>query len=215
MLNPLGVKMLMIPPWPLRYRISNWKQLSKCESNNSRDLHIVVTSFLNDKRISGTRIKVEHDLFGTMFSTIVDVHGTLVTTMDDGMIYELTTGQILEELRKWGFYVEYNPIENLSGSQLQYLMTLNNLHYDKIRILSVWDAPSGTKEFKNCVVGFNSEQNGDWLNSWYSPSKTEFLDALNNGTAINISAISDTQNYRWDWLYGWVGDINDILAENT
>lgn len=200
---------------PLRYRISDWRQLKNCESNNSRDLKIVTTVFLNDARLNGLRIKVEHPTFGTVFSTIVDPKGTLVDKDEEGYMYQMTPGQILSELKKWGFLIEYVPMDTLSGNQVQYLMTLNQLHYDKIRVLSVWDAPLGVEEHKVHVVAFQSDPLGDWLNSGYSPSRREFLSALEDGTAINITQISEQENYDWSWLYNWVADINDVLEDYT
>lgn len=200
---------------PLRYRISDFRQLDKCLSNNSRDLKIVTTTFINDKRLNGLRISVIHSLFGTLFSYVVGAKGSMISKSDYGPTYELTTGQILEELKKYGFYIEYNPVESLPGNQIQYLMTLQKLHFDKIRILSVWDTLRGVKEFKVYVVAFKADPNGDWLNAGYSPSLKEYTKAVNEGTAFNISAISETNDYHWDWLYNWVADIDDILKDQS
>ena len=200
---------------PLRYQISNWKQLPNCKSNNSKQLHLHVTDFIQNNDIKGVRITLDHDVYGELFSYVVNASGSLVSTFDKDIEYELTTDEILTQLAKYGFLITFHSWEDLSGDQVQYLMTLQNLHFDKIRLLSVWDAPNGVKEFKLHVVAFQVEQLPDWLNAGYAPSKTEFLDALNSGYAINISAISETRNYRWDWLYNWVADIGDVLADNA
>lgn len=200
---------------PLRYQISNWKQLPNCKSNNSKQLHLHVTDFIQNNDINGVRITLDHDVYGQLFSYVVNASGSLVSTFDKDIKYELTTDDILIQLAKYGFLITFHSWEDLSGDQVQYLMTLQNLHFDKIRLLSVWDAPNGVKEFKLHVVAFQVEQLPDWLNAGYAPSKTEFLDALNSGYAINISAISETRNYRWDWLYNWVADIGDVLADNA
>lgn len=200
---------------PLRYQISNWKQLPNCKSNNSKQLHLHVTDFIQNNDINGVRITLDHDVYGELFSYVVNASGSLVSTFDKDIKYELTTDDILTQLAKYGFLITFHSWEDLSGDQVQYLMTLQNLHFDKIRLLSVWDAPNGVKEFKLHVVAFQVEQLPDWLNAGYAPSKTEFLDALNSGYAINISAISETRNYRWDWLYNWVADIGDVLADNA
>lgn len=200
---------------PLRYQISNWKQLPNCKSNNSKQLHLHVTDFIQNNDINGVRITLNHDVYGELFSYVVNASGSLVSTFDKDIEYELTTDDILTQLAKYGFLITFHSWEDLSGDQVQYLMTLQNLHFDKIRLLNVWDAPNGVKEFKLHVVAFQVEQLPDWLNAGYAPSKTEFLDALNSGYAINISAISETRNYRWDWLYNWVADIGDILADNA
>lgn len=200
---------------PLRYQISNWKQLPNCKSNNSKQLHLHVTDFIQNNDINGVRITLDHDVYGQLFSYVVNASGSLVSTFDKDIKYELTTDDILIQLAKYGFLITFHSWEDLSGDQVQYLMTLQNLHFDKIRLLSVWDAPNGVKEFKLHVVAFQVEQLPDWLNAGYAPSKTEFLDALNSGYAINISAISETRNYRWGWLYNWVADIGDVLADNA
>lgn len=201
---------------PLRYRISDFRQLNHCMSNNSRDLSIVVTTFVNDSRLNGLRIRVEHKTFGTLFACVVSGSGSLMSYQEDsGIIYELTPGIILQELKKYGFLIEYDPVDKLSGNQLDYLVTLNQLHFDKIRILNVWSAPLGVKEYHTHIVVFIADRHGDWLNAGYSPSLDEFTSALQSGSAMDISTISQTQNYNWSWLYGWVGDINDILEDNT
>lgn len=200
---------------PLQYRISDWRQLKDCKSNNSRDLFITTTVFVNEERLNGLRIKVEHPEFGVLFSTIVNPKGTLTSKSEEDYMFQMTPGQILEELRKWGFIIEYSPMEQLSGNQIQYLMTLNQLHFDKIRILSVWDAPLGVKENKVKVVAFQSDPLGNWLNAGYSPSKKEFVQALEDGTALNITDVSARSEYDWSWLYNWVASIPDILEDYT
>lgn len=204
-----------LSPYPLYYRISDFRQLEKCMSNNSRQLHITVSTFVNDSRLNGQRIKVEHDVFGTLFACVTSPKGTLISQSDDGTVFELTTGQILEELKKFGFNITYSPVEHLSGNMIQFLMDIDKLGYDKIRVLDVWQAPLGVKEFTTYIVAFMVKDHGDWLNAGYSPSYTEMTNALMNGTALNISALSKEHNFNWSWLYGWVGDIKDILAENS
>ena len=197
----------------LRYRISDWNQLSSCLSNNSRDLHISVTTFLNDSRLNGRRIKIYHDAFGTLFACLVKATGTLLSEDSSGIIPELTPGQILLELEKFGFIVEYDPIKNISGNQLEFLMTIDNLGFDKIRVLSVWSSKLGIKESTIHIVVFQSKHNGDWLNSGYSPSESEFLESLSEGSCIDITTISKDSHYDWSWLYGYVGSIDDIIAD--
>lgn len=200
---------------PLRYRISDWRQLNKCESNCSRDTWITVSTYLNNHKLNGLKISVENKYAGIVFSYVVEPRGDLINKNSDGTVSELTTGQILAELRKWGFYIDFNPVTNLPGNQIQYLMTLNELHFDKIRILSVREAQSCSTTASTKVVAFQSDKCSNWLNSSYSPSKSEFLNALDKGYAINISAISDTCNYSWEWLVNWVGNISDILEDQT
>lgn len=198
----------------LRYNISNWNQLTKCQSNNSRDLHIHVSHIINDPRVSGTVIRVDHCVFGTLFACLVDSSGPLLSVGNTGFIPEFTTIEILRELRKFGFYVTYNPATHLDGNQLQYLMVLDGLGFDKIRVLNVYSSTEMGKTFSPKVVAFNVADNSDWLNNGYSASETEFTKALNNGSAINISGMSEKNSFRWDWLT-YVANIKDILEENA
>lgn len=199
---------------PLQYQISNWKQLSKCLSNNSKELHIKVTEFIQDDRLSGTRIAVHHDVFGVLFSYIVDASGSIISDFDPNISPNLTVDQILIQLAKFGFLVKFKENENLSGDQIQYLMTLDSLHFDKLRILNFWKSVNGVKQFTTVVVAFQVQYLPDWLNSGYSPNQDEYTTALNNGWAINLSSISKDKHYRWDWLYNWVANISDIISDN-
>lgn len=200
---------------PLSYRISDWKQLEKCKSNNSRYLSIKVTTFINDYRINGRRITLTHEVFGPLFTCVVDAKGTLISESDEGYIHEFTVAEILAELQKYGFNITYNTYDALTSSQIDLLMTVNNLGFDKIRVVAVWDSPLGIKENTIHVVAFMIDPLGDWLNSGYSPSISEYKAALANGYAIDVTQLSNAKNMNWSWLYGWVGDINDILEEQS
>ena len=201
------------PKCPLRYNISDWHQLTHCRSNNSKKLCIEVTDFINQDELNGTRIQVLHTMYGPLFTYIVDCKGSIVSYDSD--IPVLSTVQVLEILESFGFLVTYQPNKSIPGDQLQYLMTLSNLHYDKIRILNVWKIVDNVKQFKSIVVAFQIKYLSDWLNSGYSPNVEEYNNALNNGWAINVSSISDAESYSWDWLYGWVANISDIIADNA
>lgn len=202
---------------PLRYKISSWRQLPQCMSNNSRELHISVTDFIQCDILSGFRIQIKHDKLGILFACVLNSSGTLVSCPKCNATYEFTPSQILSELEKYGFLVEYNPEANLSGDQLQYLMTLNDLHYDKIRLLNVWeiDSITGEKIYNTQVVAFISSVNPYWLNNGYSCSKSEFNSALNSGSACNLTMISDTRKYNWSWLSGFVANIEDVIQDNA
>ena len=200
---------------PLRYRISNWKQLEGAKSNNSRDLSISVTTFVNDHRLNGQRIKVEHRVFGTLFACVVSGKGTLLTENIEGYMHEFTPAQILAELEKFGYYIQYDPTEQLSGNQIDLMLTLNRLGFDKLRVISVWSATLGVKESKIHVVAFQVDPLGDWMNSGYSPSLDEYQDAVTNGYAFDISGLSRAKNMNWSWLYGWVASIDDIIADQA
>lgn len=200
---------------PLRYNISSWDQLPQCMSNNSRDLHIHVAKIINDERLQGTVIRVEHKHFGVLFACIVDGSGPLLTDKYFSGVVSMSTQAILLELEKFGFYVTYDPQTHLDGEQLQYLMTINQLGFDKIRILNVHMYQNdGRVKDEPLVVAFKIKNNSNWLNNGYSPSESEYLSAIKQGTAINISAISKEKKFRWDWLT-FVANIEDILKDNA
>lgn len=201
----------------LVFKINDWHQLKDCQSNNSTHTRIVVSDFINDRRLSGTRISLIHDEFGVLFSCIVNASGGMVSEIDDNIIFELTPKQILSELHKYGYNIIYTGKLSLPGSQLEYLMTIRKLKFDKLRILNVYEYDNKTNDklFKWYVVAFNVDKNVFWLNADYSPSKKEFFQSIDNGSAINISALTKEHHWNWSWLAGYIADIDDILEENS
>lgn len=202
---------------PLKYKIRNWHQLTQCQSNNSRDLRIEVSDYIQNPRLSGTKIAVKDTQLGTLFACIVNAAGPLITDASDAQIYEFTPSQILSELLKYGFDIEYYPGSELDGAQIQYLMTLDSLMMDKIRVLPVSyrNKVTGQREVKKHIVCFMSGFNPMWLTNTFCPTEAQFIEAINNGSAINITNVSYTNKFDWTWLQGFVGDIKDILQANA
>ena len=203
---------------PLRYNISNWLQLSECKSNNSIDLYITVKQIIDDgsHRLSGTNILVNHSQYGTLFACLVNSKGSLLTPDPvSGIIKEFTTDEILAELNKFGFDVTFEINQHLSGEQISYLITLSGLNYDKIRKLPVYEYDSqSNKVFSDYIVAFNVEQCGEaWLDANFVCRKTEFLSKLNEGVALNLTHMSQTQLFDWTWLT-YVANIDDIIEDN-
>ena len=203
-------------PSALRYNISNWDQLSKCRSNNSADLYITVDHVFNDNRLNGTIIRVTHSDFGVLFVCTVNSSGTILTPdPESGIIPEFTTDQILKELNKFGFDVTFNLEAGLSGDQLDYLMTLDALDFDKIRALDVYTYDGiGNREFTQYIVVFNIEKCPKWIDQNYSVSEKDFLSALNDGGAMNLTYVSQTKHFDWSWLT-YVANIEDIIENNS
>ena len=195
---------------PLRYEISSWYQLNQCKSNYSNDLSIRVSDFLNDPRLSATRITVYHTLFGDLYTVLVNAHGTILDSQDE-IVFQ-TPSEILTSLEKFGFLIQFSPREHLSGNQLQRLMVLQTIGFDKIRPLDVYDPIKKVTE--RCIVAFIVEKNPKWLYINYHADMPEFLDAINSGSAMNISAISYYKDMDWSWL-DYVANISDILEDNT
>ncbi len=201
---------------PLRYNISNWDQLTKCRSNNSADLYITVDHIINDQRLEGTVIRLTPSDFGVLFVCTINCKGTILTPDNNsGIIPEFTTDQILTELKKFGFDVTFNLEKGLSGNQLAYLMTIDELGFDKIRTLDVYVYDElGNRKYSQYIVAFNIEKCPDWINQSYCANKTEFLSALNDGGAMNLTYVSQTQQFDWTWL-DYVANIDDIIENNS
>lgn len=200
---------------PLRYKISSWNQLPECLSNNSRDLQLHVSSFKGGPTLEGFRIRVDHKLYGTLFACTIDARGEIITPCEVYGLKELTTSQILQQLARFGFFIEYSPNKHLSGPQIDYLMTLRGLGYDKIRLLTVWNRTTGRVDTaRTYVVAFQSYPLDSWLSDTYCPSDEEFTKALVCGSACNLTEISKTRQFKWDWL-NFVANIDDIIADNA
>lgn len=205
----------MINDGLLRYKVSDWRQLPQVQSNNSNKLTISVAEFVQDKRLNGTRIQVTHEDFGVLFACVVNGGGDIVSESEENLVNELTPEQILSELQKFGYYITYKPTIKLPIRQLEYLMSIRGLNFDKIRILYVHEYIYGIKQIKWHVVAFNVKECPDWINNWYSPHKNEFLKALNSGGAMNLSKVSRTEKFNWSFLVDFVANIEDIVEDNA
>lgn len=202
---------------PLRYSISSWRQLVDVKSNNDPRLKILIADFMHNNELRGFRISITHPDFGVLFSYVLDARGTFITQerYTHNRIPDLSNELLLKELERYGFYVVYRPEKDLQGSQISYLMNLQKLCFDKIRILNVWSIGEGdAKNYTSYVVGFQSDKLRDWLNMSYSPSIKDFKSALLDGTAINLTDISKTKRFDWSWLT-YAANIDDIIRDNT
>jgi hypothetical protein len=200
----------MMMPMPLRYEISDWTQATQCISNNSLKLHIRVSKINNLPSLSGTRIAVEHDLYGILFSTVIDANGDVITSLED---QDLTTDDILLQLSKYGFLIEYAVNDQMTSEQISYLITLDGLKFDKIRSLPVIEYNYfGIQEAKTYIVVFQSDKLPKWLDANFAVSKKEFLRALEKGSALNLNGISETKGFNWDWLT-FIGTIKEIIQD--
>lgn len=199
---------------PLRYNISNWLQLAECKSNNSCDLYITVKQIIDDgsHRLQGINILVNHSQYGTLFACLVDSSGTLLSPDPvSGIIKEFTTDEILTELNKFGFDVTFEINQHLSGKQISFLMTVNDLGYNKLRRLYVQDKPDG--HYSEYIVVFNVDKCPDWITPDFVCGKKPFVDALIHSGAMNLTDLEQTKGFDWTWLTSIV-TIEDIIEEN-
>lgn len=200
----------------LRYRITSWDEIGGCLSNNDRHLHLHCIT-INDKDLQCKIIRLEHDKYGTVFAGMVEGSGSMLTSSDSINYHMFTTKEILDELEKFGYIISYERDENLSGDQLDYLINLQNLKFDKMRKIQIVSRGPvvGTSQTKVIVVAFRiSGVPAEWLDNTYACPVAEYHDAVDSGNAINLSAISKSNNFVWDWLDDTVMNINDILQLN-
>lgn len=195
-----------------RYRISDWSQLADCRSNSSKDLRISVTEYINNPDIEGTQIEVRHPKYGTLMAYIIKPVGNLTLPLPRGTDNVMTSSILLNELKRYGFYVEYREERTLPPGQIELINSAKSLGGRKLRLMRVYDSkdPEVADVY---VVAFDPGKVPDWMNSGYSCSKTEFMEVLYKGHAFNLSTMAATAKYRWDWLYNAVYDVYALLDE--
>lgn len=198
---------------PLSYSISNWYQATKCLSNTSSKLRIQVSDISYGNKLSALQIRVVHELLGVLFAASINCSGSIIQNDTINHHHEFTTSEILEELHKFGFNIVYQSRCNLSSDQLQYLITLQKLGFDKIRTLNVCTDSSGRTIKNPLVVAFNVDKNPMWIYNTYECDESEFNHSMLCGDAINLSGISETRTFNWDWL-SYVANIEDVINDN-
>lgn len=188
----------------LRYRISKWEQAVKCKSNLSDkySIHVVSVEYLPD--ISGKLIQVEHQNVGIVFSVLLDPKGVRVEP--SLILHPLSTAQILEQLKCFGFDIEYKPEASLPEEQKQYLREIKNLNMDKIRMMWVTSTKEGSQITKPVLTAFTSSIMSPWLMNTYCCTQFEFDVRCGQGNAMRL----DTKDFDWSWLT-YVANIEDIL----
>lgn len=200
---------------PLRYNISSWLQLPECRSNNSTDLYLTVNQVIDDgsHRLSGLVIYVKHTQYGTLFACLINAEGSLLTPdKNSGIIQEFSSDEILEILATFGFDITFHVNQHLSGDQIAFLMTVDELGYNKLRRLYVQDKPDGT--YSEYIIVFNVDKcPAEWLNVNYMCGKKPFVDALLSSGAMNLTDLEQTKGFDWTWLT-YVANIEDIIEDN-
>ena len=193
-------------PEPLRYTITDWHQLRDVQSNNSRDLRIVVSDLIQNDILTGLKIQVTHNLYGALFACVLNAQGSIITPEQE--IIEFPTERILQELAKYGFYVTYNQVDYLPADQLNFLYSLLALGYDKLRILNVCTKHT---HFSYLVLFNVDKAPASWLYNLHVATYAEYTKVLQNGGAVNIT--DNGKRWSWEWL-NFVANIEDILEQN-
>ena len=194
---------------PLRYSISSWKQASKCLSNSSKQLRITVTELCDKINLEGLRIAVEHQRYGTLFAYVINAKGDIVQDQSDAL---LTTEDILAQLAKYGFYITYAVYDRVTGDQIDYLLTIQKLGYQKVRVLTVYKQQDNNEIYTQHLVAFDEMKMLDWLSSDYEASEKEYRDAIELGVAVSLDNMSEAKSFDWSWLT-YVANIDDIVRD--
>ena len=195
---------------PLRYEITDWHQLTQCQSNNSRDLRIMVSDIIRETILTGLRIQVVHNLYGPLFVCVINASGSLITVPTGSEQIEFTTERILQELAKYGFFVTYNQKSELPTDQLDFLNTIMGLGYDKLRLLNVKIDMLTAKTY--LIVFDINKAPVTWLTNTYVSNLSEYTVVVRDGGAINIT--DNASKWQWNWL-DFIANISDILEENN
>lgn len=195
----------------LTYKITSWLQLNQCLSNHDPDLRASGVQITDDV-LQGVVVRVTHRKYGCLFAYLVDGTGVDV---ENPAIPILTPEEILTELHRFGFYIMYDPIGTLPGRVIDYLITLDKLGYDKIRYMLIAEPTiyDTEKDPDYLITAFKIKNHPDWINNTYRATRDEFQNALMDGTAINITAISEENHFDWSFLRDYVLNISDIIEE--
>lgn len=194
----------------LQYEISSWEQLKDCRSNTSPDLRIRVCEYLQNPDIEGTKVSVEHPVYGTLLAYTITPKGNLTRPLPSDVTNIMRSQTLLNELARYGFYVSYVEEAHLSAGQVELLRTIRGLHFDKLRLVAV-HANNDASQFETYVAAFNIKYNQYWLNPGYSPSRSEWENAIISGNAMNVSGLEYAAHYDWSWVYNAVFDIDKLL----
>lgn len=198
---------------PLRYKIRSLHQLTSCLSNNSRDLQISVTDFIQNDKLEGLCIRVTHSEFGVLFACMPKSRGNLLYRSDDADYYTIPIEVMLKELEKFGFFVEYDPALDLNDHQIDLLVSVMKMGFDKVRVLSVYENKPTGRIFYNHVVAFISNIVPDLLLPAKAASSEEYNSYIEKGIMLNLGALSRDKMYDWSFLHNSVQNIEDIIRQ--
>lgn len=149
-----------------------------------------------------------------MFAAVIQGSGSLLSDKDeqgDDLPF-FTTEQILKELERFGFYINYDVKSHLPDSTVQFLRNLLNLGYDKIsKIVVDMRTTDGLKQVPLTVVFKSYLHNDDILVYGTRISSAQFNSKLIANSIVNITNEPDM---KWDWVT-YIANIQDILNENV
>ena len=145
-----------------------------------------------------------------MFATVTNGQGFILSQSDEdgNELPLLTTAEVLKQLEKFGFDIQYEEEPNLSGEQLTFLTNLLDLGYDAITRAKI----IYPKTTRLVTIAYASNKTTDFLKFDTSVTKAKFDEELENGAIANITKMDKT--LEWDWLT-YTCQIEDILEANS
>ena len=154
-------------------------------------------------------------MYGVLFAAMIQGSGQLIDDEDeDGNdLPFLTTDQILEQIKKFGFYVIYDVKSNLPDATLDFFQSLLQLGYEKITavLLQTTDKDGNTIWKKQIIIFKPTEQNMDLMSYGMKLSRAKYLEKVNSGSIINAT---HEKGIKWDWVDSLYG-LADIMEENA
>lgn len=195
---------------PLRYRISSLAQLPQCLSNNSAELRLSYAQYSLDNEVVGHQVIVRHARAGIMFAAFTDGTGYCISERypDGNIIPWMTIDEILVQLAKFGFLIEYSQEGTLPGDQVKLLLQLLNLGYDNLtRVVVCVDNMK-----KSHLIAVDADVSPNFL-SWGREVPYEiFAQALIDGGVQDLTRYET--EYNWNWLHA-TSNIEKLLEENA
>ena len=193
---------------PLRYSISEWDQLTQCLSNSSRDIKIKV-SHIDDKRFSGTTIKVTHAKYGVLFAYTVDIDSNITFKNEYGIYNELTSDEIIAELEKYGFFISFEHFPSVKKEQIDYLESVKRLGFTKMRLLEVIDSRGSIEK---AYIAFKTGFDDNLLVNRYKVSKKAFGELAASGSICLLTDCLQGISFSWRFLDGYIFNIEDVIS---
>lgn len=123
----------------------------------------------------------------------------------------LSTQEILKQIAKFGFYVEFNEMSNLPGPTLDYIQNIMQLGYQKItRILLQTTSKEGDIMWRNSVIVYKVvPDNTDLLGFGMKISRKNWMDKVDANTVLNVT----DEGIDWDWV-DCMYNLSDVMDEN-
>lgn len=198
----------------LHYRISDWSQVTECLSNNSNSLYLSYIKLKDINRLEGHVIQVNHTTLGTLFAAMIDGNGMLIDNQTESGYHLpfMSTKDILTQVARFGFYIEYCEKKHLPDKTLVFLFNLMKLNYDRITkvLLQTTNRYEEIIWSPTILVFKSCSDNTDLITYGSKLSRAKYIEKVNKNTVLNVTA----EDIRWDWVDSMY-NLSDIVNDNV